>query len=56
MKLNLTTKQASYILKAIEIATGEGFPPDKEEAQVIVPLSNVEWDKEFKEYIIREMG
>ena len=56
MKLNITKKQARYILFAIEIACEEHFPPDKEEAQVIVPLSNMEWDKEFKEQIIREMG
>ena len=44
MKINITTKQADYLLMAIEICSDEIRLPDKEEAEIISSLINIDND------------
>jgi len=41
MKIDVSIKQAAYLLSAVDWAVGDGLhPPDKEESQVILSLKN----------------
>ena len=44
MKIRITKKQADYLLMAIEICSDEIHPPDKEEAEIISSLININND------------
>ena len=44
MKVRITKKQADYLLMAIEVCSNEIQPPDKEEAEIISSLININND------------
>jgi hypothetical protein len=41
MKIEITKKQALYLLEAVDVCCSEGFVPDKEQAQIISSLQNI---------------
>ena len=50
MKIQITKKQADYLLMAIEICSDEIRLPDKEEAEIISSLINIDNDYYYLEH------
>ena len=56
MKINITKRQAMYILDAIDVFPDEVRPPDKEESGMITSLQNIDTDESHRENLRKEMG
>ena len=55
MKITITTRQAIYLLGAIEVYSDEVRPPDKEEAGIITALMNIDTDESYRQQSKKEM-
>ena len=54
-KIAITTRQALYLLGAIEVYSDEVRPPDKEEAGIITALMNIDTDESYRKHSREEM-
>ena len=55
MKITITALQARYLLTAINICTEELQPPNKEEAEIITSLQNIDTDESYRKTLTKEM-